>query len=127
MLPQIITPSLIPGVVGYSNMKLVYTCMCRTGFKNGELGSGPSLKMRGFQSGHSRENRGFSICLGRKSGTKNCTFLKRGSFGAAQVKKVESLGAVKAEKMGVEAVVRHIPVQSLYGSTLSPAPLSPGV
>ena len=37
-------------------MKLVY--MCRTGFKNGELGSGPSLKMRGFQSGHSREKQG---------------------------------------------------------------------
>ena len=28
----------------------------------------------------------------------NCIFLKRGSFGAAQVKKVEFLGAAKAER-----------------------------
>ena len=35
-----------------------------------------------------------------KSGTKNCIFLKRGSFGAAKVEKVESLGAPKAEKWG---------------------------
>ena len=88
-------------------MKLVY--MCRTGFKNagggGGLGSGPSLKMGGFQSGPSREKQGilelkitkkgiffktgvFSNCPGRKSGTKNCIFLKRGSFGAAQIEKM---------------------------------------
>ena len=87
----------------YSNMKLVY--MCRIGFKNGGLGSGPSLKMWGFQSGHSREKQGilkikitkkriffktrvFSICPGRKSRTKNCIFLKRRSFGATQIEKV---------------------------------------
>ena len=51
----------------------------------------------------------------RKCGTKNCIFLKRGSFGAAQVEKVEALGAAKAEKRG--AFARQIPVLSLYGST----------
>ena len=73
----------------------------------GGLGSGPSLKMVGFQSGHSREKQGileikitkkliffktrvFSICPGRKSRTKNCIFLKRRSFGATQVENVES-------------------------------------
>ena len=72
----------------------------------------------GFQIGHSREKQGilklritkkricfktrvFSICPGRKSGTKNCIFSKRGSFGAAQVEKVESLGAAKAENGGL--------------------------
>ena len=47
-----------------------------------------------------KNNRNFSICPGRKSRTKNCTFFKRGSFGAAQVEKVESSGAVKAGKWG---------------------------
>ena len=37
-------------------MKLVY--MCYAGFKNGGLGSGPSLKIGGFQSGLSREKQG---------------------------------------------------------------------
>ena len=83
----------------------------------GGLGSSSSLKMGGggFQSGHSREKHGilelkitkkclffktmvFSICPSRKSGTKNCIFFKRGSFGAAQVEKVESLVSAKAEK-----------------------------
>ena len=34
-----------------------------------------------------KKTRVFSIGLGRKSGTKNCKSLKRGSFGAAQVEK----------------------------------------
>ena len=72
----------------------------------GGLGSGPSLKMGGFQSGHSQEKqrileikitmkriffktRVFSICPGRKSRTKNCILLKRRSFGATQVENVE--------------------------------------
>ena len=93
------------GVEGYSNIKLIY--MSRTGFKNAGGGSGTSLKMEGFQSGHSREKQGileikitkkriffktrvFSIYPGRKSRTKNCIFLKKGSFGAAQVENVES-------------------------------------
>ena len=72
----------------------------------------------GFQSGHSRGKQGIlelkitkkriyifqtkvsSICPGRKSGIKNFIFLKRGPFGAAQVEKIESLGAAKAEKRG---------------------------
>ena len=108
----------------------------------GGLGSGPSLKMGGFQSGHSRDKHGilelkikkriffktrvFSICQGQKSGTKNCIFLKRGSFGAAQVEKAESLGAAKAEKWG--AFARHIPVLSFYGSTpLGPTPLGKNI
>ena len=99
------------------------------------VGLGPSQKMGGFQSGRSLEKQGiwelkitkklnhfktrvFSICPGRKSGTKNCIFLKRGSFGAAHVEKVESLGATKAEIWGVFA--RHIPVLSLYGITPHP-------
>ena len=60
----------------------------------------------------------FSICPSRKSGTKNCIFLKRGSFGAAQVEKVESLVSAKAEKCVCGgAFARHIPVLSLYGTT----------
>ena len=78
----------------------------------GSLGSRPSLKMGGFKSGHSQDldaknnqkylfkTRVFSIWPGRKNGTKNCIFFKRGSFGAAQVEKLESLGVGKAEKWG---------------------------
>ena len=67
-------------------MKLLY--MCRTGFKNGGgvLRERPSQKMGGFQSAHSRKKQGI---------------LKWVSFGAAHVEKVESLGAAKAEKVGV--------------------------
>ena len=59
-------------------MKLVY--MCRTGFKNwgeGCLGSGPSLKMGGFQSGHSREKQGI---LELKITKKRILFLNEGLF-----------------------------------------------
>ena len=91
----------------------------------GGLGSGPSLKMGGFQSGYSRKKkkgflelkitkkpqeitflkRGsfrFSIYPGRKSGKNNYKFLKRRSFRAAQVEKESllTLGAAKAEKWG---------------------------
>ena len=60
----------------------------------------------------------FSIWPGRKSGTKNCLSLKRGSFGAAQIEKVvfRGWGAGARPKHG-GAFARHIPVLSLYGST----------
>ena len=94
----------------------------------GGLGSGPTQKKWGVGGGSERpliENRGgfgtknnketyifkrriFWSSPGRKSGTDKCIFLKRGSFGAVQVEKVESLGAAQAEKCG--AFGRHIPV-----------------
>ena len=98
--------AFIPGVgvgVGYSNMKLVY--MCRAGYKNGRLRERPLAENWGlserplngktgyFGAKNNKETyiflktRVFSICSCQKSGTKNCTFLKRRSFGAAQVKK----------------------------------------
>ena len=80
----------------------------------GGLGSGPSLKMGGFQTGHSLKNEGD---FGTKNNKETYIF-KRGSFGVAQVGKVEtnvyvwkvgsfravlienveSLGAAQAEK-----------------------------
>ena len=44
-------------------MKLVY--ICRTGFKNGGLESGPSLKMGAFRAATHGKNRGFwsYVCL----------------------------------------------------------------
>ena len=87
-------------------MKLVY--ICRALFKNGGLKERSLTENAGgcFQSGPSREKQGiwelkitkkriffkttvFSICPGRKSRTKNCIFLKRGSFGVAYVETVE--------------------------------------
>ena len=90
----------------------------------GGLGSGPSLKMGGFQRGASQKNEG-------DFGTKNnketfifkrgyfgaaqvgkvetsVYFWKGGSFGVVQVENVESLGAAQAEKWW--AFGRHIPV-----------------
>ena len=71
-------------------------------YKMEDLGSAPSLTMGAFRAAPHEEKTGdfgaknntdlkriffktrvFSICPGRKSGTKNCIFLKRGSFGAA--------------------------------------------
>ena len=85
------------------------------GLKMGGLGSGPSLKIGGFQSSHSWEKRdfgakkkrnvyilkmrGFSIWPGRKSRTKNCIFFKKGSFGVAHVEKVV-YRSVQGRKMG---------------------------
>ena len=97
-------------------MRVVY--MCRPEFENGGLRSGPSLKMGGFQSGPSLKNEGnfgtknnretyifkrgvFWSSPGRISGRHKCICLKRGSFGAIQVEKVESLGAAHAEKWGL--------------------------
>ena len=57
-------------------------CVCCGG---GGLGSGPSLKMGGFQSGHSREKQGI---LELKI-TKKRIYFKRGSFPSAQVGKAE--------------------------------------
>ena len=44
-------------IILYSNTKLVY--MCRTGFENGVLGSGPSLKMGGFRAATHGKSSGF--------------------------------------------------------------------
>ena len=90
-------------------MKLVYICCAL--FKNGGLKERPFAENAGrgggcFQSGPSRDKQGiwelkitkklyffkttvFSICPGWKSRTKNCIFLKRGSFGVAYVETVE--------------------------------------
>ena len=74
---------------GYLYMKVVYTSMCRQEFENGGLGSGPPLKMGGFQSGPSLKKRGGGgtknnketyiskwSSPGRKSEKKECIFLK---------------------------------------------------
>ena len=98
----------------------------------GGLGSGASLKMAGVQRGHSREKRGilelnitkkhiFFKNKGLEYWNKELYIFETGSFRAAQVEKIESLGAAKAEKWG--AFARHIPVLSLNGSTPThPAP-----
>ena len=66
-------------------MKWVY--ICRTRFKNGGLGSDLSLKMGGFQSGHSREKTGD---FGAKNNKETLIHVfKRGSFRSAQVGKAE--------------------------------------
>ena len=64
MLPQIITASLTPcvcvlgGCGGGEVLKYEIGIYVSNRVYNGELGSGPSLKMWGFQSGHSREKEG---------------------------------------------------------------------
>ena len=85
--------------------------------KMGGLGSGPLLKMGGFQSGHSREKQGIlelkitnrRIFLTRVSfrsaqvgkAEQGIVYVwKRAFFGAAHVEKVESKGAANAEKLG---------------------------
>ena len=94
--------------------------MCRPEFENGGLRERPHTeKMGGGLSERPlTENRGgfgtknnketyifkrriFWSSPGRKSGTNKCIFLKRGSFGAVQVEKVESLGEAQADKTGV--------------------------
>ena len=51
---------------------------------------------------------------GWKSGTKNCIFLNRGSFGAA---KVENVVLRSGQGQTIGAYTWHIPVLSLNGST----------
>ena len=77
------------------------------GLKIGGLWSGPLLKMGGFQNWPTREKRGF----GAKNNKETYTFLKEWSFPAAQVEKVESLGAAKAKHGGFsEAHTRTVPI-----------------
>ena len=66
-------------------MKVVYIYICAAQ-SLGSLGSGPSLKMGGFQSGPSMRNEGWGLEL---KITKKRILLKVGSFGAAHVGKVE--------------------------------------
>ena len=119
-----------------------YICAAQ-GLKMGVLGSGPSLKIWGFESGHLRVKTGdfgtknnketvhsfktrvFSICPGRKRGTKNCILLKRESFWSGPDRKSRVFRSGQGQKWG--AFAQHIAVLSLYGSTPPPPPPPPGL
>ena len=119
-------------------MKLIY--MCRIGFKYGGLRERPLTENGGLSE------RPLTRKTGDFGAKHNKLFLKRGSFRSAQVGKAEQrivyflkgvfwsgpcrksrvFRSDQGRKMGEGrgAFVRHIPVLSLYGSTLPP-PLPP--
>ena len=70
-------------------MKVVY--MCHVGFKNMGLDRDPLLKIGGFQNWPTRGKGVLELILTKK----HTFFCKVGSFRAAQVEKVETLGAAK--------------------------------
>ena len=108
------------------------------GLKMGGLGSGPSLKMRGFQRGSSQEkqmvlelkitkkllffflNEGLFDLPRLEKRYKELYIFEKEVFWSGPGKKIEALGAAKAEKWG--AFTRHMPVLFLYGSTTCPTP-----
>ena len=92
----------------YSNMKVVY--MCHGGFKNRALRERPLTKKwggGGFQNWPTRKKGVLELKI-----TKKHIFFKGGSFRAAQVEKVEFLGAAKAKNGGGGTFGGHIPVLS---------------
>ena len=134
MLPQIITPSLIPCVCGGGAGTEIwnwYICVAhgvKWGARERPLAENVGLSERPLtgKTGDfgAKNNKETYIFKSRKSGTKNCTFLKRGSFGAAQVEKVVFRSG-QSRKMGVWAIARRILVLSWYGSTTTPPPPPP--
>ena len=98
----------------YSYMKVVYICAAQS---LGSLGSGPSLKIGGFQSGPSMKNEGgggtknnketytfksvvFWSSPCRESGTNKCIFLKRGVFRCDPGRKSGVFRSGPGRKMG---------------------------
>ena len=80
----------------YSDMKVVY--MCHGGFKNRALRERPLTKKGGggaFRTGPHVKKGVLELKI-----TKKHIFFKGGSFRAAQVENVESLGAAKAKNGG---------------------------
>ena len=65
----------------------------------------------------------FSICPGRKSRTKNCIFLKRGSFGVAYVETVE----LPSPKNGGGGGLLHGTYPYCPYMGVPPTPPSPGL